>query len=163
MFSSLSTACSIKLWVSAAALLTLGCGTTLQPIEPIETRYITFQCDGAINGGKNLPVDIIYITYVEELREVSRIGPKDWFTAKKRDQWKFKESVVLRGGDEAVVKLDPLILDRTVLLVIFADYSSVLDPAAEQVVIDFAGKESETIAVEKARLQPKNVSLRYVK
>jgi hypothetical protein len=163
MFSSLSTACFISLSVSLAAFFTLSCGTTLQPIEPVETRYITFQCDSVINGGKNLSVDIIYITYVQELQEVTRLGPGEWFRAEKREQWKFKESVVLKGGDEAVVKLDPLILERTVLLVIFADYSGGRNPGDQQVVIDFAGKESEIIEVQKSRLQPRNVSLRYVK
>ena len=140
-----------------------GCGTTLKPIEPIGTRYIEFQCEPRINGGKNLAIDIIYITYVEELREVSRLGPKQWFETEKREQWKFKESVVLKGGDQAVVKLDPLILERTVLLVIYANYKSALDPANQQVVIDFAGKDTEIISVQKSRLQPKNPSLKYVK
>lgn len=140
-----------------------GCGTTLRPIEPVETRYIEFRCDSVINGGKPLSIDIIYITYVQELREVSRIGPTDWFKTKKRDEWKFKEQVMLKGGDEAVVKLDPLILERTKLLVIYANYKNVLAPSAKQVVIDFAGKSSEIINVEKSRLQPNNKSLRYVK
>lgn len=141
----------------------LGCGTTLQPIEPIETRYIEFDCDKTINGGKNLQIDVIYITYVQELREVTRLGPKQWFETENRNQWKFKESVILKGGDQAVVKLDPLILERTVLLVIFANYTSVFDPAYQQVVVDFAGKETEIIEVRKSRLQPENTDLRYVK
>ena len=147
----------------SAMLIAAGCGTTLQPIEPVETQYIEFKCEPKINGGKPLSIDIIYITYVQELREVSRLGPKQWFENQKRDEWKFKESVVLKGGDHAVVTLDPLILERTVLLVIFADYKSVLDPAYQQVVVDFAGKESEVILVQKSRLQAENRSLRYVK
>lgn len=163
IFSSLLTAYFTELLVCAIALSAFGCATTLQPIEPIATRYLKFECDTVINGGKNLPIDVIYITYVDELREVTRLGPTEWFQADKRKQWKFKESVVLKGGDQAVVELDPLILDRTVLLVIFADYAGSLDPAARQVIVDFAGKEAETIEVQKSRLQPKNDSLRYVK
>ena len=163
IYSSPLTAYFIRLVLLCNTFLILGCGTTLQPIEPIETRYIEFRCDSIINGGKSLAIDIIYITYVQELREVTRLGPKEWFETENREQWKFKESVMLKGGDQAVVKLDPLILERTVLLVIFANYKSVFDPAYQQVVVDFAGKETEIIEVQKSRLQPKNVSLRYVK
>ena len=155
--------CSIRGALLLFALFFTGCGTTLRPIEPVETRYIEFRCDSVINGGKPLAIDIIYITYVQELREVSSVGPTDWFKTKKRDEWKFKESLMLKGGDEAVVKLDPLILERTKLLVIYANYKNVLSPSAKQVVIDFAGKSSEIINVEKSRLQPRNKSLRYVK
>ena len=155
--------CFIKGLFFCFAVLSTGCGTTLHPIEPIETRYIEFRCDGVINASKPLPIDIIYITYVQELREVSRLGPRDWFETEQREQWKFKESVMLKGGDQAVVKLDPLVLERTVLLVIFANYRGVFDPAHQQVVVDFAGKETEIIDVKKSRLQPRNKSLRYVK
>jgi hypothetical protein len=163
IFSSRSTACSISALIVGVALLGTGCGTTLRPIEPIDTQYIELRCDSVINAGKPLAIDIIYITYVQELREVTRIGPTDWFKAKTRDEWKFKESVMLKGGDEAVVKLDPLILERTVLLVIYANYKNVLSPANKQVIIDYAGQSSEVIDVEKSRLQPVNKSLRYVK
>ena len=159
IFSLPSTVFSISL----LALVAVGCGTTLRPVEPVGTRYIEFQCERKINGGKPLAIDIIYITYVQELREVTRLGPREWFEAEKRKEWKFKESVMLKGGDQAVVQLDPLILERTILLVIFANYKSVFDPAYQQVVVDFAGKETEIISVQKSRLQPKNVSLRYVK
>lgn len=150
-------------FISLLALVAVGCGTTLRPVEPVGTRYIEFQCEHKINGGKPLAIDIIYITYVQELREVTRLGPREWFEAEKRKEWKFKESVMLKGGDQAVVQLDPLILERTILLVIFANYKSVFDPAYQQVVVDFAGKETEIISVQKSRLQPKNASLRYVK
>jgi hypothetical protein len=162
-FSSRLPVCSIRGLLLVLALGVSACGTTLQPIEPVETQYIEFRCDSVINAGKPLAIDILYITYVQELREVARIGPTDWFKTQKREEWKFKEQVMLKGGDEAVVKLDPLILDRTVLLVIYANYQNVLAPSNKQVVIDFAGKTSEIISVEKSRLQPRNKSIRYVK
>lgn len=163
MFSLPSTASFTRLLLVCVVFLSLGCGVTLRPIEPVETRYIEFQCDPIINDGKPLAIDIIYITYVQELREVTRLGPRQWFETENREQWKFKESITLKGGDRAVVKLDPVILDRTVLLVIFANYKSVFDPAYQQVVVDFAGNDTETIEVQKSRLQPVNKSLRYVK
>ncbi len=163
IFSSLLTACFIRLSICATAVSVISCGATIQPIEPIATGYIKFDCDSVINSGKNLRIDIIYITYVGELRELTRLGPVEWFQSDQRKQWKFKESVTLKGGDQAVVKLDPLILERTVLLVIFADFAGKNDPAGQQVIVDFAGKETETIEVQKSRLQPQNVSLRYIK
>ena len=155
--------CFTRAVVTIGLLSVLGCGTTLRPIEPVETQKVQFICDPVINSGKNLEIDIIYITYVQELREVMRLGPKQWFETEKRAQWKFKESVTLQGGDNAVVTLDPVVLKRTVLLVVFANYSGVLDPANQQVVIDYAGQESELIRVEKSRILPQNESLRYVK
>lgn len=163
VFSGASGKLLAGLLLLSGCLFASGCGTTLKPIEPVATRYIEFQCDPVINGKKSLAVDIIYITYVQELREVTALGPEKWFEAEDRKEWRFKESVVLNGGDQAVVELDPLILERTVLLVIYADYKSVLEPASRQVIVDFAGKDMEVISVQKSRLQPKNKSLRYVK
>lgn len=148
---------------SLVSCLVAGCGVKMHPIEPIFTEAIEFDCDPVINGGKPLPIDIIYITYVQELREVTRLGPIEWFKTEKRKQWKFKESVMLKGNDQAVVRLDPLVMERTVLLVIYANYTNAIDPANQQVVVDYASGREEIIKVKKTRLQANNESLRYVK
>lgn len=155
--------CYIRTLVVIFMLGVAGCGASMHPIEPVKTKYIEFKCEQGVNAGKALRIDVIYVTYVQELREVSRLGPKEWFKTEKREQWKFKESIVLNGGENLTVKLDPLVLKRTVLLVVFADFANELDPANQQVIVDFAGREKEVIWVERTRLQPKNEALRYVK
>jgi hypothetical protein len=153
----------IKIIPIIVAVFYLGCTDSIYPFQPIATKHIEFQTENIINNGQDLAIDIIYITYVQELREVSRLGPKLWFDAEQRSQWKFKESAVLKGGDHVLVKLDPLILKRTVLLVIFANYVNQKDPGKEQVIVDYAGQEKEVIQVKKSNLEPENKSLRYVK
>lgn len=163
MCSSRLTACFTSLFCCLAMLVISGCGATLSPFKPIETRHIELRADNIINNGQDLEVDVIYITYVQELREVSRIGPELWFEKERRDQWKFKESVVMKGGDRVLVKLDPLILKRTVLLVVFANFVNEMDPGKQQVIVDYAGKERELIRVKKSSLFAENKSLQYIK
>lgn len=155
--------CFTKTFCLFLVLGCIGCGASMNPIEPLKTRHIEFQCEEMINNRQNLSIDVIYITYVHELREVTRLGPKEWFDGQHRADWKFKESIVVQGGDNLTLKLDPIVLKRTVLLVIYADYQNVLQPADLQVIVDFAGKKREIIEVKNTGLQAKNKSLRYVK
>lgn len=155
-----------KALVLIGVLFVTGCGgsqATMRPFEPIKTRHVQFQCEGNVNNGKPLAIDIIYITYASELREVTRLGPKGWFEAETRAQWKFKESVVVKGGDNMVVKLDPTVLNRTVMLVVYADFKNVLDPSGQQVIIDYAGKAKEIVDVRRISIQARSKALRYVK
>lgn len=156
-------ACCIRALPIALLLLCIGCGGAIRPFEPVKTQAIGFQADGVINNDEALEIDIIYITYVQELREVTQVGPSSWFNAQKRAQWKFKESFTIKGGQNIMVKLDPLILKRTVLLVIYANYKNTSDPSHKQTIIDFAGKNREIIYVKQSHLEPKRQSLRYVK
>lgn len=156
------TSCIARLLLVVAFLVMAGCGATMRPIEPIKTRAIEFQSDGRINNGKSLDIDVIYITYVQELRDITRVGPNQWFEGKQRGQWKFKESTKIKGGQQVVVKLDPLILKRTVLLVVFANYQNTTNPSDKQVIVDYAGRDGEIIWVNESNLEPKNKSLQYL-
>ncbi len=148
----------------AASALACGAGSqNLRPLLPLPTRVVEFQAAPGLNNGNPLSVDIIYITYAQQLREVTRLGPKGWFQAPKRGSWKLKESVLVEAGKNVVVKLDPLILERTVMLVIYADYKNSMNPADTQVIVDFAGKKKEIVKVTEKALEPVNPSLRYVK
>ena len=152
-----------RAFIIAGALSLLSCGAAIRPMEPLTTAFLELQVDDHINNGQSLTIDVIYITYVQELREVTRLGPDEWFRGGHRSQWKFKESVKVNGGEQQIVALDPLVLDRTVMLVIYANYENILNPAAKQVIIDFAGLEREVIEVQSTGLHPKNKSLQYVK
>ena len=165
MFLSPSTVCyTSAIAISIALVLgSAGCGGAIPPFEPVQTRAIGFQADSVINNDQALEIDIIYITYVGELREVTRLGPTAWFKAEKRSQWKFKESFIIKGGQKAMVELDPLILKRTVLLVVYANYANTPDPTDKQVIVDYAGQNKEIIFVKQSNLEPKRRSLRYVK
>ncbi|MBN2717192.1 MAG: hypothetical protein JXX14_15170 [Deltaproteobacteria bacterium] len=135
----------------------------MKPIPALKTASLKFRTEKNINSGKKLPIDIIYITYVQELREVTRYGPELWFEGNKREEWKQKESISIEGGQTKVVELNPRIMERTVLLVIIADYEGQKDPRAQQIIVDYAGKETEIILVREASISAENKSLQYVK
>jgi predicted component of type VI protein secretion system len=143
-------------------ILTVGCAT-MQPIPSLKTASLEFRTEKSINNGKKLPIDIIYISYVQELREVTRFGPELWFEGNKREEWKQKESISIEGGQTKIVELNPRIMERTVLIVVMADYEGQKDPRAQQVIIDYAGRNSELILVREDSIMAENKSLQYVK
>jgi hypothetical protein len=147
----------IAAWSCALA----GCAAN-RPFEPIATRQIEFRCDQEINGGLILPVDVIYISYVDELREVARYGPDEWFASERRGFFKQKTSLSLKGAQTLLLDLDRDLLTRTRLIVVYVDYAGISDPAAQQVVIDYAGLEKEVIFVKEDRLIPENKQLTYI-
>jgi hypothetical protein len=140
----------------------MGCAT-FKPLDLIPTREIEFRAATQINGGNLLPIDVIYIAYYEELREVTRYGPDQWFDSPRRQGWAAKETLSLQGGDVITIELDRKLLARAKMVVVFADFESVTDPAAQQVVIDYAGQKRETVLVEESRLAPSNEALKYMK
>lgn len=138
-----------------------GCAS-MTPITPVPTQKVVFTAAKEINNGKALPIDVVYITYVQELRQVVRYGAEQWFEGKQREQWNQKESVSIQGGSTVTVELDPRILERTVLLVIIADFENTKDPSKQQAIIDYAGQQNETILVKESSLMPENKSLRFI-
>lgn len=164
--SKLRTRGLLGVGVLCTACLASACAgsqESLRPLEPLTTKVVEFRADPQINNGQPLSVDVIYITYAQELREVTRLGPNGWFAASKRGSWKLKESVLVEGGRTVEVTLDPLILERAVMLVIYADFKNTSDPADKQVIVDFAGRKKEVVEVTQKALEPANPSLRYVK
>lgn len=141
----------------------LGACATIKPIDPVKTVSLQFKAEKEINSDKKLPIDIVYITYVQELRELNRYSPEIWFEGNKRSEWKQKESLSISGGEKQTIELNPRILERTVLLVVIADYQNQNDASKQQIVVDYAGKEHEVILVRDSFIEPTNKSLQYIK
>jgi len=116
-------------------------------IGKINTRSIVFTCEPHINQGLLLPVDVIYITKYRSLREVTSIGPDDWFNTSKREAWETKQTLSLSGGDTRSLKLDKQWLKNTKVIVIFADFKDVKEPNPQQMIIDRSEKRKEKILV----------------
>lgn len=105
-----------------------------------ETKTILFKCDRVINQGMLLPVDVIYVTANDNLKEITQIGPLAWFESKQRDGWPYKQTLNLKSGVDVRLRLDKP--PDTVYIVIFASFFQVNDAAAEQVILPpTAGKD----------------------
>ena len=99
----------------------------------METRSILFKCDRDINHGMLLPVEVIYITTDDSLKEVMEIGPDAWFDSKQRESWAHRQTVSLRSGIDARLILNKP--PQTKYIVIFASYFRNEDPEAQQIVL----------------------------
>lgn len=145
-------------FVSAVLLAASGCGGV--SIEPVETRTIIFKADSEINYQQLLPIDIIYVTYLHELRDLTSLGPNRWFNSDKRQNWAAKKSVSIVGGQRLVVELNSRLASRSPFIVVFATFKGVSDPAPQQVVLDSQAKQVEYISVHSHSLEAENVYLR---
>ena len=156
---SRSKVCCIS-WLLVSLSLS-GCAT-LKSLDLVPTKEIEFRADAEINDGNVLPVDVIYVAYFEELREITQYGPDEWFDSPRREQWTARETLSIEGGDVIEVTLDEKLLARAKIIVVYADFTNVTDPSAQQVVIDYAGQTRETVRVEESRRVPTNAALRYM-
>jgi hypothetical protein len=104
-----------------------------------------FKCDSYINEKMGLPVDVIYITTDVDLKEVTKIGPNAWFDSQKREQWPFKQTLMLRSGEEILLKLSKP--PETKFIVIFASFYQVKDQQVQQVILDPNSAEQEVVWV----------------
>jgi len=141
------------------ALLAAGCGGGVT-IQPVRTQTLYFQADPKINYGQILPVDIIYVSFLHELRDITAIGPNDWFDSPKRQNWPGRQSLGIVGGQKLKVDLNPTLVSRSPFIVIFATFKGVTDPAPQQVVLDSQAGEVEIIQVRPHALEPLNPALR---
>ncbi len=142
-----------------ALLAPVGCGGQVV-IQPVRTQTLYFQADPEINYGQILPVDIIYVSFLHELRDIVAIGPKAWFDSDKRQNWPGRQSLGIRGGQKIKVDLNPTLVSRSPFIVIFATFKGVSDPAPQQVVLDNQAGEVEIIQVRPHALEPLNPALR---
>ncbi len=148
--------------VSLLFLLSLalaGCGGQVV-IQPVRTQTLYFQADPKINYGQILPVDIIYVSFLHELRDIVAIGPKAWFDSDKRQNWPARQSLGIVGGQNLKVELNPALVSRSPFIVVFATFKGVTDPAPQQVVLDSQAGEVEVIQVRPHSLEPLNPALR---
>ena len=141
------------------ALLAAGCGGGVV-IQPVRTQTLYFQADPKINYGQILPVDIIYVSFLHELRDITAIGPKAWFDSDTRQNWPGRQSLGIVGGQNLKVDLNPTLVSRSPFVVIFATFKGVSDPAPQQVVLDSQAGDTEVIQVHAHSLEPLNPALR---
>jgi hypothetical protein len=129
-------------------LLFSSCGGKKPLVPPPprnKTETVLFRCDRHINAGMALPVEVIYVTADDSLKQVTQIGPDAWFDSKEREGWPFKQTFMLTGGQEILVKLKKPA--ETKFVVIFATFYKVKDKKAQQVILDPNGEEQEIIWV----------------
>ena len=117
------------------------------PQPPLNnTKTILFKCDSDINQGMLLPVDVIYVTADDNLKEVTKIGPNDWFDSKERESWPHKQTLNLKSGIEIRLKLNKP--PETKYVVIFAPFFKAEDQEAQQVILppdEKSKKEKEEV------------------
>jgi len=105
--------------VSIVSLLLLilvgaaGCASDPFALSPVPTRVIEFRADKQINHGQLLPVDIIYVSYLHQLRQLTSLGPDQWFNSALRARWLDKQSLGLRGGERRRVQLQAELAARS--------------------------------------------------
>lgn len=123
------------------ALVSCGLFSSRPPSAPRnQTKTILFKCDRFINQGLLLPVDVIYVTANDNLKEITQMGPLSWFDSKQRDGWPYKQTLNLKSGVDVRLRLDKP--PDTTYIVIFASFFQVNDAAAEQVILPpTAGKD----------------------
>lgn len=128
-------------------LSAFSCCLLPEPQKPPQnmTKTILFKCDNSINEGMILPVDVIYITADSGLKEVVKIGPDAWFDSEERDLWLFKQTLMLGGGDEILLKLSKP--PETKFIVIFASFFKVKDKKVQQVILHPDAIEQEVVWV----------------
>jgi hypothetical protein len=135
--------------VLSALLILSSCGLFFPPKPYVpprnKTETVLFKCDRSINEGMGLPVDVIYITGDDNLKEVIQIGPDAWFDSKKREDWTFKQTLMLKGGEEITLKLSKP--PETKFIVIFATFYQVKDQKVQQVIFTPDAGEQEVIWV----------------
>jgi CDP-glycerol glycerophosphotransferase (TagB/SpsB family) len=88
-----------------------------------------------------LPVDVIYVTADDNLKEVTKIGPIDWFDSKERESWPHKQTLNLRSGIEVRLKLNKP--PDTKYVVIFAPFFKGEDQEAQQIILPPDPEESK--------------------
>ncbi len=114
------------------------------------TRTIRFKCDGRINSGMLLPVEIIYLGPDDDVKALTGIGPDAWFDSEKRNKWPHKKTLMFRNGQDRRIRLDKP--PETETVVVFASLYGVRTPEAQQVVLGPEADKEEIIWVGSAAL-----------
>ena len=143
-------------------ILAVGCGGKKIPGSDgnaLGVREIVFKADPYINQGQVLPVDIIYISYLERLREITTMGAEAWFNSSKRNAWPAKQSLLIKGGQTVTIATDPRLRETSAYLLIMAEYMDVISPHKQQVVMDSEANSREVIIVRPQSLEPENQEL----
>lgn len=92
-----------------------------------------------------MPVEVIYIMADGNIKEVTKIGPDVWFDSKERESWPYKQTLMLRSGEEILLKLDRP--EEIKFIVIFASFYLVKDQNVQQVILGPDAAEQEVVWV----------------
>ncbi len=145
----------IKTFISLFLLLSLtACGLFFPEQKPpphVKTKTILFKCDNRINNDMLLPVEVICLTQDDQLGEVVGVGPNDWFESDIRKKHPFKHTLMLRNGEDRLLKLKKMPPDAK-YVVIFASYYQVEDPEPQQIILTTDAEMREVIWVSMAAL-----------
>ena len=138
------------LLITALTVAVSGCSLfsskpDVPPPPRNETKVILFKCDNFINRGMVLPVEVIFITANDHLKQVTSIGPDAWFESKEREKWPFKQTLSLRSNDEILLELKKP--PETTFIVVFATFYQVVDQKAQQVILDPNAAQKEVVWV----------------
>ncbi len=98
-----------------------------------------------------LPTEVICLTNDEQLGEVSGVGPNDWFESKIRKKHPFKHTLMLRNGEDRLLKLKKMPPDAK-YVVVFASYYQVEDQEPQQIILTTDAERKEVIWVSAASL-----------
>ncbi len=145
----------IKTFISLFVLLSLSaCGLFYPEQKPpphVKTQTILFKCDNLINNDMLLPVEVICLNQDDQLGEVAGVGPNDWFESDIRKKYPFKHTLMLRNGEDRLLKLKKKQPDAK-YIVIFASYFQVEEPEPQQIILTTDAELKEVIWVSMAAL-----------
>ncbi|MDM8542954.1 hypothetical protein QUF90_17915 [Desulfococcaceae bacterium HSG9] len=130
-------------------LLLSSCGLFYpdQPPPPhVKTKTILFKCDNSINHDMLLPVEVICLTTDGQLGEVAGIGPNNWFDSKERNKYPFKHTLMLRNGEDRLLRLKKMPPDAK-YVVLFASYYKVEEQEPQQIVLTTDAEIKEVVWV----------------
>ncbi len=142
------------LWILGMLSGLSACGLFFPEQVPpphVKTQTILFKCDNRINNDMLLPVEVICLTQDEQLGEVVGVGPNDWFESDVRKKYPFKHTLMLRNGEDRLVKLKKMPPDAK-YVVIFAYYYQVAEPEPQQVILTTEAELREVVWVSMAAL-----------
>jgi hypothetical protein len=148
----------------AVALLLIGSGCGHRSSlsgdwDELNTREIIFQADPYINEGQVVPIDVIYVSYLERLREITVMGAETWFNSSKRSTWKAKQSLLVKSGQVQVLQTNPRLRETSAYILILAEFKDVISPSAQQIIIDSQANRREIILVKPQSLEAVNPDL----
>ena len=145
----------IKTFISLFVLLSLSaCGLFYPEQKPpphVKTQTILFKCDNFINNDMLLPVEVICLNQDDQLGEVAGVGPNDWFESDIRKKYPFKYTLMLRNGEDRLLKLKKK-QPNAKYIVIFASYFQVEEPEPQQIILTTDAELKEVIWVSIAAL-----------
>ncbi|MCB2186393.1 MAG: hypothetical protein KQJ78_08250 [Deltaproteobacteria bacterium] len=141
-------------WVAGLLLLGpawgAGCGlfgSSVPPEPVLETKVLNIYLDRLFNQGQELPVDIAYATKEQPVQLLTGYGPQQWFEGKKRDEWPYKQGLMLNQGTSSPWPVTLNAPPHCNAMVVFANYLGLVGPRGQMAVFDAKSKPEEVVFV----------------